>query len=79
MGSGIMALFEAPIAHEDHAVLAARIDRLPPEERRLLQTAAVIGTEVLWPLLQAIAELSDDAVQSGLLHLQVAEFLYETS
>ena len=27
-----------------HAVLAARIDRLPPEEKRLLQTAAVIGT-----------------------------------
>ena len=28
------------------AVLAARIDRLPPEEKRLLQTAAVIGMEV---------------------------------
>jgi predicted ATPase len=27
------------------AVLAARIDRLPPEEKRLLQTAAVVGTE----------------------------------
>ena len=30
------------------AVLAARIDRLPPEEKQLLQTAAVIGTEVPW-------------------------------
>jgi predicted ATPase len=28
------------------AVLTARIDRLPSEEKRLLQTAAVIGTEV---------------------------------
>src|SRR5262249_46037460 len=28
------------------AVLAARIDRLPPEEKRLLQTAAVIGKDV---------------------------------
>ena len=28
------------------AVLAARIDRLPPEEKGLLQTAAVIGNEV---------------------------------
>jgi predicted ATPase len=28
------------------ALLAARIDRLPPEDKRLLQTAAVIGTEV---------------------------------
>ncbi len=39
-------------------VLAARIDRLPPEEKRLLQTAAVIGTEVPGPLLQAIADIS---------------------
>ena len=60
------------------AVLAARIDRLPPEEKRLLQTAAVIGTEVPLPLVQAIAELPEDAVQRGLAHLQAAEFLYET-
>src|SRR5207249_1546978 len=38
------------------AVLAARIDRLPPEEKQLLQAAAVIGTEVPLPLLEAIAE-----------------------
>src|SRR5207253_8103102 len=44
----------------------------------LLQTAAVIGTEVPLPLLQAIAELPEDAVQRGLAHLQGAEFLYET-
>jgi predicted ATPase len=36
------------------AVLAARIDRLPPEEKRLLQTAAVIGTEVRDTREQAI-------------------------
>jgi class 3 adenylate cyclase/tetratricopeptide (TPR) repeat protein len=60
-----------------HAVLAARIDRLPPEEKRLLQTAAVIGTEVPLPLLQAIAELSEATLYRGLAHLQAAEFLYE--
>src|SRR4030095_14115300 len=59
------------------AVLAARIDRLPPDEKRLLQTAAVIGTEVLLPLLQAIADLPDEALHRGLAHLQAAEFLYE--
>ena len=59
------------------AVLAARIDRLPPEEKHLLQTAAVIGTEVPLPLLQAIAEWPEDAVPRGLAHLQAAEFLYE--
>jgi class 3 adenylate cyclase/tetratricopeptide (TPR) repeat protein len=59
------------------AVLAARIDRLPPEEKTLLQTAATIGTEVPVPLLQAIAELSEAALYHGLAHLQAAEFLYE--
>jgi len=60
------------------AVLAARIDRLPPEEKRLLQTAAVIGMEVPLLLLQAIAELSEETLHRGLTHLQAAEFLYET-
>jgi class 3 adenylate cyclase/tetratricopeptide (TPR) repeat protein len=60
------------------AVLAARIDRLAPEEKRLLQTAAVIGNEVPLPLLQAIAELSEADLHGGLAHLQAAEFLYET-
>jgi class 3 adenylate cyclase/tetratricopeptide (TPR) repeat protein len=61
------------------AVLAARIDRLPPEEKHLLQTAAVIGTEVLFALLQAIGELSEEELRRALGHLQAAEFLYETS
>ena len=60
------------------AVLAARIDRLPPEEKRLLQTAAVIGTEVPFALLRAIADLPEEALHRGLAHLQAAEFLYET-
>jgi class 3 adenylate cyclase/tetratricopeptide (TPR) repeat protein len=60
------------------AMLAARIDRLPPEEKRLLQTAAVIGMEVPLALLQAIAELPEATVHRGLTHLQAAEFLYET-
>ena len=59
------------------AILAARIDRLPAEEKRLLQAAAVIGVEVPVPLLQAIAEQAEDAVHRGLAHLQAAEFLYE--
>jgi class 3 adenylate cyclase/tetratricopeptide (TPR) repeat protein len=60
------------------AILAARIDRLPPEEKRLLQTAAVIGMDVPLPLLQPIAELPEDPLHRGLAHLQAAEFLYET-
>ena len=60
-------------------MLAARIDRLPPEDKRLLQTAAVIGPEVPWPLLHAIADTSDEALYHSLGQLQAAEFLYETS
>ena len=61
------------------AVLAARIDRLPPEEKRLLQTAAVMGTEVPLTLLQAVIELPEEALRLSLTHLQDAEFLYEAS
>src|SRR2546430_3989861 len=60
------------------AVLAARIDRLPQEVKRLLQTAAVVGTEVPFALLRAIADLPEAALHRGLAHLQAAEFLYET-
>ncbi len=61
------------------AVLAARIDRLPPEEKRLLQTAAVIGKDVPEAVLQAVAEMREEDLRRGLAHLQAAEFLYETS
>ena len=60
------------------AVLAARIDRLPSEEKRLLQTAAVLGTEVPWPLLHAIADVPEAGLQRHLTALQSAELLYET-
>ena len=59
------------------SVLAARIDRLQPEDKRLLQTAAVIGKDVPFPLLQVIAELPAEDLQAGLARLQAAEFLYE--
>jgi predicted ATPase len=61
------------------AVLAARIDRLPPEEKRLLQSAAVVGKDVPFVLLQAIADQSEQELRHGLTRLQAAEFLYETS
>jgi class 3 adenylate cyclase/tetratricopeptide (TPR) repeat protein len=60
------------------AILAARIDRLPPEEKQLLHTAAVIGHEVPLALLQAVAEVPEEPLRRGLTHLQAAEFLYET-
>ena len=61
------------------AVLAARIDRLQPEDKRLLQAASVIGKDVSFALLEAIAELPDETLRGGLMRLQAAEFIYETS
>jgi class 3 adenylate cyclase/tetratricopeptide (TPR) repeat protein len=59
-------------------VLAARIDRLAPEDKRLLQAAAVIGTDVPFALLLAVAEREEADLRGGLARLQAAEFLYET-
>jgi class 3 adenylate cyclase/tetratricopeptide (TPR) repeat protein len=61
------------------AILAARIDRLPAGQKRLLQAASVVGKDVPFVLLQAIADLDEGALHAGLAELQAAEFLYETS
>jgi class 3 adenylate cyclase/tetratricopeptide (TPR) repeat protein len=61
------------------AVLASRIDRLEPEDKRLLQAASVIGKDVPFTLLDAIADLPEETLRSGLMRLQSAEFVYETT
>jgi class 3 adenylate cyclase/tetratricopeptide (TPR) repeat protein len=61
------------------ALLAARIDRLPSDDKRVLQCASVIGKDVPLPLLKAIADVSDDELRRSVHHLQAAEFLHETS
>jgi class 3 adenylate cyclase/tetratricopeptide (TPR) repeat protein len=58
-------------------MLAARIDWLSLEDKRLLQVAAVIGKDVPFALLPAVVELPEESLRQGLAHLQAAEFLYE--
>jgi predicted ATPase len=41
-------------------ILAARIDRLPPEQKELLQTLAVLGKEFTLSLVRAVSERGDD-------------------
>ena len=60
------------------AILAARVDRLSPEDKRLLQAAAVIGKDVAFALLLAVADLSEEDLRRGLGHLPAAEFLSVT-
>jgi class 3 adenylate cyclase/tetratricopeptide (TPR) repeat protein len=59
------------------SVLADRIDRLPIEEKHLLQILAVIGVIVPFRLLRAVAEVSDEELYRRLARLQSAEFIYE--
>jgi predicted ATPase/class 3 adenylate cyclase len=60
------------------AVLHARMDRLPRPVKRLLYAAAVLGKDGMVPLLQAVTEVSEEALTQGFHHLQGAELLYET-
>src|SRR3989449_7730996 len=60
-----------------HTVLAARIDRLPSEDKRVLQSAAVIGKDVPFVLLQAIADMPESELCGLLTSWQAAAFLYE--
>ena len=57
-------------------VLAARIDRLPEEVKRTLQTAAVLGREFSVRLLTAVSDHTTCLVKD-LAALKQLEFLYE--
>jgi class 3 adenylate cyclase/tetratricopeptide (TPR) repeat protein len=59
------------------AIIAARVDRLAPEEKRVLQAAAVVGSHVPFALLRAIVDVEETVLQGCLGQLQTAEFLYE--
>jgi class 3 adenylate cyclase/tetratricopeptide (TPR) repeat protein len=61
------------------AILAARIDRLPPEDKALLQAASVIGRDVPFALLKSIADIHEENLRRGLTRLVAGEFLYERS
>ncbi len=59
------------------SILAARIDRLPEREKRLLQVASVIGKDFPEPLLSTVADLPRDELKSALAALRRAEFIHE--
>ena len=66
-----------PLPATAQAVLAARIDRLDPADKQVLQAAAVVGRDVPLALLQEIVVDTEEAVRARLGTLQAAEFLYE--
>jgi class 3 adenylate cyclase/tetratricopeptide (TPR) repeat protein len=74
-----LKIHEIDIPSTVQNVVADRIDRLPIEEKHLLQTAAVIGVIVPFGLLRAVSELPDDRLYEYVAHLRSAEFIFETN
>jgi predicted ATPase/class 3 adenylate cyclase len=61
------------------ALIAARVDRLSFAEKRLLQSAAVIGRELPIGLLTAVVDVPSARIGPLLDRLRDAEFLYQTA
>jgi class 3 adenylate cyclase/tetratricopeptide (TPR) repeat protein len=61
------------------SILAARIDRLLPLHRRILQIAAVIGRDVPLPLLAALADMHESTLAQEIAALRAAGFLVEVN
>jgi class 3 adenylate cyclase/tetratricopeptide (TPR) repeat protein len=59
-------------------IIAARIDRLEENLKRIMQVASVIGREFAFRILQAISDLRED-LKAELLNLQGLELIYEKS
>jgi len=73
----VKPLAELKIPPTVQAILASRIDRLPPAEKDLLQTLAVIGREFALGLVRRVVGKSEDELNRMLHALQLAEFIYE--
>jgi class 3 adenylate cyclase/tetratricopeptide (TPR) repeat protein len=73
------ALSELRLPATVQGILAARIDRLQPEHKELLQTLAVIGRETPLDLIRAIDPRSSDQLARALSDLEASEFIYEQS
>jgi class 3 adenylate cyclase/tetratricopeptide (TPR) repeat protein len=59
------------------AILASRIDRLPADEKELVQTLAVIGQEFSRAVAREVVRKPDDRLNQMIDDLQLAEFVYE--
>ena len=59
-------------------IIAARMDRLEENVKRIMQVASVIGREFAFRILQTITGMREE-LKSGLLNLQGLEFIYEKS
>jgi len=73
----IRPLSQAHLPVTVQGVLAARIDRLPADDRDLLHTLAVLGHEFPLRLVERVAPAPAAELERRLAHLQASEFIYE--
>src|SRR4029077_5717365 len=73
----VRALAEIKVPPTVQGIVASRIDRLPADEKELLQTLAVIGREFRLGLVKQVTCESDDDLERMLSNLQLGEFIYE--
>jgi adenylate cyclase len=66
------------IPYTVQTLLAARLDRLSPNAKYLLQIAAVFGSQVPLASLQAVVAWTDATLSESLEQLRAAELLYES-
>ena len=70
-------LSELKIPPTVQAILAARIDRLPPAAKDLLQNLSVIGKDFTLALAKGVTGKNQEQLEPILAELQLGEFIYE--
>jgi adenylate cyclase len=66
-----------PLPSTVQAVIAARIDRLEDDAKKVLEIASVIGREISTLVLDRIAGLGQTELSEAVQHLRQAELLYD--
>jgi class 3 adenylate cyclase/tetratricopeptide (TPR) repeat protein len=66
-----------PLPSTVQAVIAARIDRLEEDAKKLLEIASVVGREISTLILDAVAGLTPAELSEAAHHLRQAELLYD--
>jgi class 3 adenylate cyclase/tetratricopeptide (TPR) repeat protein len=66
-----------PLPSTVQAVVAARIDRLEENAKKVLEIASVVGREISTSILDAVAGLTPAELSEAAQHLRQAELLYD--
>src|SRR5450631_1112456 len=66
-----------PLPSTVQAVVAARIDRLEENAKKVLEIASVVGREISTSILDAVAGLAPAELSEAAQHLRQAELLYD--